>query len=362
MEKKRVIALGIATLSLITAAAVTSTVAWYRGSSYLAVTDINVRLKNPELSISTDGQNYVGRYENPKSLEEQIRFTAVSSMFSDEWIAAKAEKPILKKGFHIGNKYVFNQSSDVQNADEGYFTQEFYIKSTIDAYVTLDTQTTVFKPDTENNTKELENEKFMRKMHEKYPSFSEEELKPWVKQHLDDVVKSLRLSILVLGEDYSYYIVDPYKDKETNMGGILDTVGMGYFDTYNHKEILYGEVYSNDDNKTVEECVSYDSPLENERSVAIEERSCFNANNAKADEKYNPELSYANGLRIKQENSVSLAEAEEKVLIPVTTSKPTKIVVSFYQEGWDLDNTDFIRYSHFIVDVLFKIAPTIPVF
>ena len=49
---------------------------------------------------------------------------------------------------------------------------------------------------------------------------------------------------------------------------------------------------------------------------------------------------------------------EEKVLIPLRPNTSKRIVLSFYQEGWDKDNTDFVRFSHFFVNVLFKIAKT----
>ena len=139
-------------------------------------------------------------------------------------------------------------------------------------------------------------------------------------------------------------------------------MGIGYFDTYNHKEVLYGEVYSTNPNKTVEECIVYDDPLEEETVVAREDRTCFNARNYAGDRKINLEESMENGLEIKKENSIGIEEVEEKVLIPVASNKSTRLVLSFYQEGWDLENTDFIRYSHFIVNVLFKIAPVMPRF
>ena len=369
MEKKRIIVLGIATLSLITAAAVTSTVAWYTGSSYLAITDINIGLKDPELYISIDGDKYVNKLTN-EQLMEVNKFRSVSSMFSDAWLDNREEKPDFKRGFISGShQYVFNKITDVKEAEDGYFSQQFYIKCDLDAYITLDTNLTSFMPDEAANKALLEDEEFMHKMQQEYPSLTGDELIARVEKNLNDVVRSLRLSILVLDDDntdnyddYAYYIIDPYKDKETYLGGVLDTIGVGYFDTYNHKEVLYGEVYSTDPNKTVEECIVYEDPLTEETVVPREDRTCFNARNAAGDQKVNLEASFANGLEIKKENSISFEEVEEKVLIPVSSNKPTRLVLSFYQEGWDLENTDFIRFSHFFVNVLFKIAPVMPRF
>lgn len=367
MEKKRIIALGIATLSFVTAAAVTSTVAWYTGSSYLTISDINVKVKNPELSISLTGESnsFVSELTSEELMQVK-KFKAVSSMFSDEWLDNKEEKPTFRSSFHIGEQYVFNHSNYIKEATEGYFSQTFFVKSTIDAYFTVDSKLTSFLPDYEANNDLLNDEEFMHKMHVAFPSLNDDELKVRVEENLNNVVKSLRLSILVLDDDntdayddYAYYIIDPYKDKDTYLGGILDTVGTGYYDTYHQKEILYGEVSSTNPSKSVEESIIYKEPLDNEISVRKEDCTCFYAGNAAGDQKIDFDQSE---IDIKKENSISFEEMEEKVLIPVSPSKPTRLVLSFYQEGWDLENTDFIRYSHFLVNVLFKIAPVMPRF
>ena len=49
MEKRKLAILGIAGLSLILAASITMTVAWYNGSSYLAINQINVGLVDKDL-------------------------------------------------------------------------------------------------------------------------------------------------------------------------------------------------------------------------------------------------------------------------------------------------------------------------
>lgn len=373
MEKKKILALGISLVAFIAAAAVTSTVAWFTGSAYLTISNLKVALKDPELSISVNGEKYVRTItddnEDENKLNEVKAFKAVSTMFSDSWLDKKKEMPVFKSNFQMGNRYVYNNPNDVNNAKDGYFSQMFYIKSTQDAYITLDTELSTVKADEAANKKQLNDESFMNKMRTKFPSLSEDELKSRILDNLNGVIKSLRLSILTLDDndsddynDYAYYIIDPYKDKETYMGGILDTSGIGYYDTYNHKEILYGEVSSNDANKTVEECVVYDNPLTEDVIVDRAELTCFHSGNLSGDSKVNLKDSFDNGLEIKKENSISFAEVEEKVLIPVATNRPTRLVLSFYQEGWDLENTDFIRYSHFIVNVLFKIAPVMPRF
>ena len=59
---------------------------------------------------------------------------------------------------------------------------------------------------------------------------------------------------------------------------------------------------------------------------------------------------------LEEEHSVALENVDKEVLIPVRTGVSKRIVLSFYQEGWDFENTDFVRYSNFYINVMFKIA------
>lgn len=362
MDKKKVITLGSALLSFIAAAAVTSTVAWYTGSAYLAVTDIRVGLKDPVLAISIDDEHYVKQLSNDQ-LPDVGRFRSVSSMFSEVWMEEKSETPIFKGGYTSGSKYVYNHYDDSRVATGGYFIQEMYIRCDIDAYITIDSELTSFRPDEDGNKELATDPDFVNLMSVKYPNLSGEALQDRILFDLNNVVKSLRLSILVIDgdeedeyDDYSYFILDPYKDKETLYGGILDANADTYYDTLNHKEVLYGQMVSTDEEKTVEECVVYDEPLEEATSVVSEDLTCFVAQNAKNDRKVNFEKSFENGLEIKKENSLGLDEVEDNLFIPVSPKRSQKIVLCIYQEGWDFENTDFVRYSHFFVNVLFMIA------
>ena len=367
MEKKRIISLGIAGLSLALAASITSTVAWYTGSTYLAITDINIKLKDPELQISTDNVHFSDKISS-RDLIRMEHFTAVSSMFSNEWLANREETPVFKDGYPVGLDYVMNDSSDYSNASGGYFSQTFYLKCDLDSYITLDKENTTFVPDEESNEEMLRNEGFMNTMRGKYQDLSESELKEMVLSHLNNVVNSLRISILVIDDepddeydDYKYYIYDPNKNGDTLLGGILDTTDSGYYNTYNSKEILYGQTYSSNPNNTVDDCIVYDNALlaattEHDRK----DMTCFVANNALGDRKINFPQSYENGLVIEKEHSLDASQVENELLIPISSRKTRKIVLSFYQEGWDLDNTNFIVYSQFFINVLFMIAPVKP--
>lgn len=342
MEKKKIIALGISGISLMLAAAITSTVAWYTGSSYLAITNIDISLYDPVLRISKTG-NADSFVEKLHVEDKELKFTAVSSTFKEEWLNRREEKPIFKDGYALGTDYLFNKSRDFKTVDTGYFSETFYLYCDIDAYITFDKELTYVKA---NNPYNQETDK------------------------INDVTKSMRFSVLVLdddlsdGDDYKYYIYDPNKteDKITLLGGILDTSGSGYYNTYNHKEVLFGDITSVDpENLDPRNCIEYDDPLPEETALFTRnEMTCFKANNVKGDMKVNFAKSYEKGLVIKEEGAIGPQDIETKLLIPISAGKTRKIVLSFYQEGWDRDNTNFIIHSNFLINVAFMIAPVNP--
>ncbi len=359
MNKQKLAILGIAGLSLVLAASISMTVAWYNGSSYLAVNNINVSLHDKHLSIATINEDeYFKDFIPDEELMRVGRFRAVSTMFCQEWIDNKETTPIFKGGYGTSLRNVVDGSDDVNKATGGYFSQEIFIKCDSDVYLTLDSEMTTF------NSDEEENREMIQDLREKFPGLSDEE----IFFNLNNVINSLRISLLVLNDtsddseeypDYNYYIVDPYKDKEnpTLMGGILDTDKNGFFDySSEKKEVLYGQAYSTDENKTLEECLVYKEPIETDEEVSSKVLTCFTSGNKEGVNKIDFDASYENGLAIEKEHSVALEDAESEILIPLTANVSKRIVLSFYQEGWDLENTDFVRYSHFYVNVIFKIA------
>ena len=356
MNKQRLAILGIAGLSLMLAASVSMTVAWYIGSSYLTIRNFEISLKDQELQISTDNEHFDQFIPNDELMEVD-RFRAVSTMFCDEWIARKEERPIFKGGFGFASANVVNSSNAAGNIAEGYFCQEIFIKSLVsDVYVTLDPELTTFVPDNEGN------EAIIQDLREKYPGFTDEE----IYTNLNNVVRSIRVSLLVLNDsdddsgefpDYAYYIVDPFKDKITYMSGVLDNDKSGYYDySEENKEILYGECHSSDPEKTVEQTLVYKEPTVSSTTVSYKELTCFTSGNREGVRKIDFDASFANGLVLEEEHSVALENVDKEVLIPVRTGVSKRIVLSFYQEGWDFENTDFVRYSNFYINVMFKIA------
>lgn len=326
-------------------ASVTSSVAWYNGASFLAVTNFNIRLKDEKLSISNDNERFVD-FLSDEELNAVDKFRSVSTMFSSSWLEQKATTPIFRGNYSTGNKAIVTDIEDSKIVNNGYFSQALYLKCNDDAIITLDKEKTTFR------AAEDENAIVAEKLVDKYPQYTKEE----ILDNLNNVIKSLRLSILVLNDtgsddlsDYRYYIIDPFKEEPTYYGGILDNDLDGYFDYYHSQEVFYGEVENDTYNQIV-----YQSPLSEDISYTGG-NTCFNSGHKKGVRPIDLEASVINGLQIKEEPSVSLNEAEDKVEIPLIGNVSKKIVLSFYQEGWDKDNTNFVMYSHFFVNVLFKI-------
>lgn len=355
MEKRKLVILGIAGLSLVLATSISMTVAWYNGSSYLAVNQMNIGLVDKHLEISIDNDHF-GDFIKTDDLMDVGKFRAVSSMFCDDWISRKEETPLFKGAYGSSAKNVVNSVDDAHTISGGYFCQDIFIRSDYDVYVTLDKDLTTF------NSDEEENRTLIQELREKYPGLSDEE----IYENLNRVIESLRISLLVLNDsdddsgefpDYAYHIIDPFKDKITYMCGILDNDKNGYYDySPENKEILYGQCYSADENKTVEDCLIYKDPTLTSTEVSSKELTCFVSGDKEGVKKIDFNESIANGLVLEQEKSVALEEVETKVLIPLKANVSKRITLCFYQEGWDVDNTDFVKYSNFFVNVIFKIA------
>ena len=73
---------------------------------------------------------------------------------------------------------------------------------------------------------------------------------------------------------------------------------------------------------------------------------------------YNEEQSKANGFEIAKEDSLWLGALKgdnTNLLIPLTSGVPTKIVLSIYLEGWDLDCVNATMGASFISKLSFKL-------
>ena len=355
MKKKNLMIAGLGMINAALVASIGLSLAWYSTGAVLYVHQI-------EVSFRGDKKIYVGLDEDTDNYKETMIFGdkehsknyyPISSMFSDEWINEKASKPRFRSEYtSISHNDVDSYTkSDLITVDEdGYFSKEIYLYCESNVILTLDSEQTTFIPDEEGNRKTAHN----------LASSSNEEEE--IYQELNDVVKSLRCSVLIPDEDdYQYYIVDPYKEEDTYLCGLMnyDEVD-AYYDSYQYDderyEFFYGEY--NDESKLI-----YDEPSE-EDSELIGRANKFNAKHKAGVHTVNLERSIENGFIPKVEPSINLKEADIKmeegnadgIRIKLKAFIPTKVVLSLYLEGWDIDNTSLVEQGQFYANIKFKIG------
>lgn len=342
-KKFKLAVAGLALTSAMLASSVAFTVAWFNGSSHLSINNFNIEFKDQSLTISSDNEVFKSNLTQDDLLKV-AKFVPVSSMHSGSWLSKNQDHPDF---YNVYEAYyqLDNKESDAAKADHGFLSQALYLKSSMDSKVTIDAAETFLKANHEANARVVDTIK------DKYPQFTEEE----ILENLDNIEKSLRISILVLNDtgseelnDYAYYIVDPSKNETTKYAHLIDMDGDTYYDSVDGKEALVGD-FEYDATKLV-----YDQAKQEDGEL-VGHSTCFNARTKKGIEHLNIEESVANGgLTIKEENSLSLQEAENEISIPLKAGISKKIYFSLYLEGWDLDNTSFNMYSYFNMNLAFK--------
>ena len=347
--KKRLAAFGIALTSAMLVAHVGFTIAWYNGSSNLAVYNFDIALANKELTISTDNVNFKDHLTS-EDVKDAIpeKYRPVSSSFSNNWIAQKATLPQFTSGYGEPSTFNMTSFSDVTVRNDGTFRKELYLKCSSYAKVALDAENTFVRADEEANRSIAS--KLQRKL---YRDKTVEE----VVELLNDIENSLRFSILVLNDDgqdiddnqYQYKIIDPHKNGSTKLGGLLDNDLDGYYDFYNGKEVIYGEVNNANDTTLVYQSATIDDVGPSNTN------SCFEANHKNDIEQLDLEASRAKGMDIVEEQSLSLNELDN-FTFELQPDLSKKIVLSLYIEGWDRDSVNYTMFSRFVTGISFKLA------
>ena len=182
---------------------------------------------------------------------------------------------------------------------------------------------------------------------------------------LDKIIDSLRVSILTPND---YFIIDFNKKDDVIQAGPLNLSDSDeYYDytfgTLNeedgeaNKELLYGE-YTNSEN------VVWDDPLESDSGLSDpnSSSSAFNAKEKAGVRPVNIEESIENGVELKVEDSIALEDIvfddnksdEENIkLFSLDPGESKRIVITYYIEGWDLDNINDVQYASFLSNLAF---------
>ena len=194
-----------------------------------------------ELLISTERDGEYTEHLNQDDVNNVAFFAPVSTSHSDNWVINKSDTPIFY------DETSFSEYEDAvlrKPTVEGYFSQKFYLYSDDDVYVTIDPYKTFLSTGDEENRDAtfIKNERYAEELHHKYQELygnkadnelSNEERflrdlsKEQIVARLLALRKAMRFSILVTDPNhYSYTIIDPHKEGETSLGGILDIVVM----------------------------------------------------------------------------------------------------------------------------------------
>ena len=378
MNKRRIVLSAIIGTIALTALSLSISLAWYASSDRLGVNTMEIAIqasRGLKISKSTELDSFVDLYEEAPS---DFLFSPVSAMYQSTWMENKGDTP---KFYDCSNYLVPSDGEPKQEeVARGFYQQTFYLLTDSDYYVTLDVEPN----DDALGYTDVRNGDNSRKAAEIYHDIPGLGLTvDEIKEKLDELIKSLRVSILIPDEKYyQYYIVDPYKEVddngdyiETNYGGRLDNKRDGFFDTYEtmddqlkyiSKEVVYGEV--NDRSLVV-----YDDPVNptgensNQDEPSIVRHffgDSFHPVNGSIDTAYtfNEQASLENGLTIAKEKSFSfddLKDSDPGLKIPCKANTPRQIIISFYLEGWDTDCINYTMGSNFEIDLSFKLLKVI---
>ncbi len=344
-NKRIVLSLLIGTVALCSLSFSIS-LAWYNASTFLHIDQIEISIdgeRDLKISTTTDVDSFRESLDYD-DLEKVDVFEPVSTVYSSSWLSQKAEKPVF-----YDNSYPFIDDEGIPNRrvnENGYYSQELYLYSDDDVYVTVDALETYIEPNLDFNRA------YAQQIKSDHPDKTVEE----IYECLNELSKAMRFSILVPDTDcYNFYIIDPNKEEEVSLGGILDNTGDEIFDYYESGnelyEVIYGE-YNDRDLICYDDALSEDIPYSGEANA-------FNAKHTEGVHPFNLEKSKEQGFSFAKEQSIGLpelAEHESLLYIPVYRYTPRKIVLSIYIEGWDLASVNSTMGSSFLAGLTFKIG------
>lgn len=345
------IALSVAGISL--------SVAWYAAANRLRVSSIDITIDcDRDLFISTSPDGKFVEKLDYNDLNHSGDFLPLTSAHSSTWLVNKSDTPV----FFDETRYSSYEYAQLYSpSSRGFYSQRFYLKSDDDVYVTLDYEKTFLNPNTEKNQAVVD------RLYDEYQASEKESLKNLTREdvakQVNSIAQAMRISILVNDpEAYSYTIIDPNKNGETVLGGLLDNDIDEFYDYFvresdgKYYERVYGELVGDPANIGYE-----DFPL-NESSTELEyvdeEPSAFNAYHKKDVIPFSLEKSQLNGVDFKKEEAIDLEDFKglaKPYHFPVRRSAPQEIVVSIYLEGWDLDSVNYTMGASFVSDIAFMI-------
>ena len=345
-----ILALNVATVSM--------SIAWYANSATVYINAIDISFDTEkDLKIATEIDGNYQEHIDYQELNPTTVFTPISSSYQSKWMDNYSEVPL----FYDESKYSTSNESLplIEPVTEGYYSQEFYLLSDDDIYVSINPDNTWIKSNSHYN------DAYAEELYHQYQTGADESKKDLtleeIKARLNKIVDAMRISILVSDVSvYRYGIIDPNKEVDTYLGGLLDNNIDRYYDYYHSEndstlyERVYGEIIGDRNNIIYDEPNAFDTGYTHE----LEEPSAFNARHKAGVKTFNESLSKLNGVEIKKENSFSLEDfnkASKPFSIPLNRNEPRRIVISIYIEGWDLESVNYTMGATFMASIGLRI-------
>lgn len=357
MKKSRIILSSIISCLSLGLMSLTATLAWYATNDRLTVDSLGLKI-NGDLTLKVSASTNFLSFESEIDGKDfgpsatNFYFSPVSSIHSENWMASKTPEPV----FYDYSFYGATASGEpnYQTKNVGFFSQKVYLLADTNSYVGLDIDKTMFGVNENLNLIRAQ------ELHSEHPEWDMTVNE--IKQELDNLIKALRVSILIPDpEHYQYVIIDPTKgpNDKTLFGGRLDNNSDGLYDSYidfrdDQYEIVYGEVNNR-------ELIRYDEPsgipavVVNKPQFFGNSFTAISHGNVHA---YNAEKSLEDGLIIAEEPSISLEElnvANPPLQIPCYRDEPREIILSIYLEGWDVDCINETMGASFITKMSFQL-------
>ena len=353
--------IGLAVLSL------SLSIAWYNTSENLYLDTLEIRVSgeqnllistSPEFDTFTDSLKY--RLEDDdNTLTNAGLFQPVSSMFKSQWLEddLKTEPEM----YIYTSSGIQDNSEPIHEAAEwGYYSEHIYIYSSGTVNATIDAESLVVSEMEKQNSVrayELMTQKnVMEEYHTNHPDWSNQQIHDDILAGLNEMKNCLRIGLYDISNN-KFYIIDPFKDGDTMLGGRADLFANKYYDSYlnleDHEryEIIYGEVSNRD------KAVYLDALDEDSEEPA--KYTSYDSRTQKEVHGFDLEASIQNGLKIKKEDSLGLDVLEEQMIIPLMGGIPKEVVLMVYMEGWDKDCTNKHMGSNFNIDLEFKVSEEI---
>lgn len=348
--------IGIAVLSL------SLSIAWFNTSENLYLDTLEIRVSGqqnmlistqPELDTFKESLKY-HMDDTDNDLEDAGLFQPVSSMFKSRWLEddLKTEPEMY---FYTSSGTEDTTIPQLETAQWGYYAQHLYLYSSSTLNVTIDTESLVVEEIAEANDTRAYELMMQKNVIDEYAArgiTDKKEIHDDLLAGLNDMKKCLRIAVLDVSNN-QFYIVDPYKENDTLLGGRADLFANKYYDSYladdgQRYEIIYGEVYNREK--------AYYEPARDTDSDEPEIYTSFDSRTQAGVREFNLEQSLIDGVEIKKEDSYGRDDAEEHILIPLQSGIAKEIVLMIYMEGWDKDCTNKHMGSNFNIDLEFKVS------